>query len=341
MLARIISVLISCFISTVVLAEEVKPSDIADGAPDRYVVLPGDTLWGISARFLKEPFRWPEVWRLNRDQVKNPHRIYPGEVIMLEGRSGEPQLKLGEMGKGKPVVIVEDTRKEGIPSIPQNVIEPFLSQPLVVDEDGLRTAPRIIATQEDRVYVGSDNRVYVTGVKSADTNWQVYRPAKALVDPDTAEILGYEAFYLGSARQTREGEPATFEIATARQEIGRGDRFVVATRPEIVSYVPHAPGAQVAGRLISVYGGLGEGGRYSVVSLSRGLRDGLEIGHVLALYRAGAEVTERFEGKKTTYKLPEERYGLVFVFRLFDRVSYALVMDASRPIMVGDAVRTP
>jgi hypothetical protein len=323
------------------LAEEVKPSDIADGAPDRYVVVPGDTLWGISAKFLKEPFRWPEVWRLNRDQIKNPHRIYPGETITLEGRSGEPQLKLGEMAKGQPVVIVEDSKSEGIPSIPQNVIEPFLSQPLVVDENGLRTAPRIIATQEDRVYVGSDNRVYVTGVKTNDRNWQLYRPGKALIDPDTSETLGYEAFYLGSARLSREGEPATFDIATAREEIGRGDRLVVANRPEIVSYAPHAPAAGVSGRLISVYGGLGEGGRYSVVTLSRGVRDGLEIGHVLALYRAGAVVSERFEGKRTTYKLPEERYGLVFVFRLFDRVSYALVMDASRPIQVGDVVRTP
>jgi hypothetical protein len=340
MLARIISVLLSCFLSAAALAEEIKPTDIADGAPDRYVVVPGDTLWGISARFLKEPFRWPEVWQLNRDQVKNPHRIYPGEEIMLDGRSGAPRLRLGEMGRAKPAVIVEGTRQE-IASIPQSVIEPFLSQPLVVDENGLRMAPRIIATQEDRVFVGSDNRVYVTGVKSGDVDWQLYRPGKALVDPDTSETLGYEAFYLGSARQTREGEPATFDITTARQEIGRGDRMVVATRPQIVNYAPHAPGSQVAGRLISVYGGLGEGGRYSVVTLSRGLRDGLEIGHVMALYRAGAVVTDRFEGTKTSYQLPEERYGLVFVFRLFDRVSYALVMDASRPVLVGDAVRTP
>jgi hypothetical protein len=322
------------------LADDVKPADVADGAPDRYVVQPGDTLWGISARFLKEPFRWPEVWRMNRDQVKNPHRIYPGEEILLEGRSGEPRLRLGEMAKAHPAVISEKTQQQ-ISSIPQNVIEPFLSQPLVVDENGLRLAPRIIATQEDRVYVGSNNRVYVTGVKSSDVDWQLYRPGKALVDPDTNETLGYEAFYLGSARQTREGEPSTFEISTARQEIGRGDRLVVASRAQIIDYAPHAPNAGVAGRVISVYGGLGEGGRYSVVTLSRGQRDGLEVGHVLALYRAGALVTDRFEGNKQTFKLPEERYGLVFVFRLFDRVSYALVMDASRPLLVGDAVRTP
>jgi hypothetical protein len=340
MLARIISVLISTFLAAAAMAQDVKPSDLADGAPDRYVVQRGDTLWGISAKFLKEPFRWPEVWRLNRDEVKNPHRIYPGEEIILEGRSGEPRLRLGDMEKLKPVVISEANR-EGISSIPQNVIEPFLAQPLVVDENGLRLAPRIIATQEDRVYVGSHNRVYVTGVKSNDPDWQVYRPGQALVDPDTSETLGYEAFYLGIAHQSREGDPATFDISTARQEIGRGDRLVVAEKARIINYVPHAPTAAVAGRLISVYGGLGEGGRYSVVALSRGQRDGLEVGHVLALYRAGAVVADRFEGKKETYKLPEERYGLVFVFRIFDRVSYALVMDAGRPVLVGDAVRTP
>lgn len=340
MLFRIISVLILSLSSALAMAEQAKPVEIADGAPDSYVVKRGDTLWGIAGKFLKEPYRWPEVWRLNKEQIKNPHLIYPGQVIVLDLTGGQPQLKLGSMTKLEPSIIVGDNR-EAIPSIPQQVIAPFLSQPLVVDEHALDTAPRIIATQEDRVMVGSQNRVYVTGIKSADKQWQIYRPGKALVDPDNNELLGYEAFYLGDAHLAREGEPATVNIDVARQEIGRNDRLVEAAKPEVISYVPHAPAGPVSGRLVEVYGGLGEGGRYSIVALSRGARDGIEIGHVLALYRAGEIVANRFQDKNETYKLPDERYGLIFVFRVFERVSYALVMNAERPTQIGDIVRTP
>ena len=340
MLARIISVLFLSFSSAFVAAQTSKPIELASDAPDRHIVVPGDTLWGISGKFLKEPYRWPEIWRLNKDQIKNPHRIYPGQVVILDRSGAEPQLKLGNLIKLDPSITSSDNRKE-ISAIPQQVIEPFLSEPLVVEAKGLDSAPRIVATQEDRVYVGANDIVYATGVKSAGKGWQIYRPGKALVDPDSNETLGYEAFYLGSARLTREGEPATLDIVAARQEIGRGDRLVPAVHADIINYVPHAPEAGMRGRIISVYGGLGEGGRYSIVALSRGSKDTVEIGHVLAIYRAGAEMTDRFEDKKETFKLPDERYGLVFVFRVFDRVSYALVMNADRPVATGDIVRTP
>jgi hypothetical protein len=340
MLARIIAVLILCFSSALVTAQTAKPIELADDAPDRHVVVPGDTLWGIAGKFLKEPYRWPEIWRLNKEQIRNPHWIYPGQVIILDRSGGEPQLRLGSQGKLDPKVVVTDN-DQAIPAIPQQVIEPFLSEPLVVEAGALDAAPRIIATQEDRVYVGANDRVYATGVKSAANAWQIYRPGKALVDPDSKETLGYEAFYLGTARLAREGEPATFSVSKARQEIGRGDRLIPASHPDIINYVPHAPEAGLRGRIISVYGGLGEGGRYSIVTLSRGARDKVEIGHVLAIYRAGAEVSDRSEGRKENFKLPDERYGLVFVFRVFDRVCYALVMSADRPVVTGDVVRTP
>jgi hypothetical protein len=340
MLARIISVLFLCFSSALVGAQTTKPIELASDAPDSHIVVPGDTLWGIAGKFLKEPFRWPEIWRLNKDQIKNPHLIYPGQVVILDRSGAEPQLKLGTLSKLDPRVYASDNSKE-IPAIPQQVIEPFLSEPLVVEANALDTAPRIIATQEDRVYVGAHDKIYVTGVTSSAKAWQIYRPGKPLVDPDSQETLGYEAFYLGSSRLAREGEPATLSVVTARQEIGRGDRLVPAARADIVSYVPHAPEAGQRGRIISVYGGLGEGGRYSIVTLSRGAREKVEIGHVFAIYRAGAEITDRFDGKKETFKLPDERYGLVFVFRVFDRVSYALVMNADRPVATGDVVRTP
>lgn len=325
------------------MAQPSGPLTLAENAPDRHVVVPGDTLWGISAKFLKEPYRWPEIWHLNQDQIRNPQLIYPGQVVILDRSGKEPQLKIGRAVndlKLEPHIYVTDN-KTAIPSISQQVIEPFLSEPLVVEANTLDHAPRIVATQEDRVYVGAGNLAYATGVKENAKLWQIYRPGKALVDPDSKETLGFEAVFLGSARLTQDGEPSTFEIISSRQEVGRGDRLLPAPPPMIINYAPHAPGKAISGRIISVYGGIGEGGRYSIVALSRGLKDGLEVGHVMAIYRSGREVSNRFEGKQEVYKLPDERSGLLFIFRVFDRVSYALVMDVSRPVAPGDLVRSP
>jgi len=328
------------------LAQSSQALELADGAPERHVVVPGDTLWGISAKFLKQPYRWPEIWRLNQEQIKNPQRIYAGQVILLVQNGNRPQLLIadttGTLGtvKIEPRIYSETNRRE-IPSIPQQAIEPFLTEPLIAETASLDSAPRIVATQEDRVNLGKGDLAYVTGINEKAALWQIYRPGKALIDPENNEILGHEAFYLGSARIVRAGEPATVEIVASRQEIGRGDRLLPATRPDIISYVPHAPDKAISGRLVSVYGGVGQGGRHSIVTLSRGKRDGLEIGHVLSLSRAGAEVTNRHEGKKETYRLPDERYGLLFVFRVFDRLSYALVMNVTRSVEIGDSVANP
>ncbi|WIM04725.1 MAG: LysM peptidoglycan-binding domain-containing protein [Candidatus Nitricoxidivorans perseverans] len=336
----IISALFLC-ISSAWAAEGAGPLELAPDAPDRHIVVPGDTLWGIASAFLKDPYRWPELWRLNPDQIKNPHRIYPGQVVILDRSHGDPQLKLGRLVKAEPRIYLADEKQE-IPAIPQQAIEPFLSQPLVIDAGGLNDAPRVIATVESRVYVGAGETFYVKDVKQKAKLWQVYRPGDELKDPDNGEVLGHEAIYIGSAHLVAEGQPATFRAATSKQEIGQGDHLVPASRPDVANYVPHRPGKDVKGRVIAIYGGVGEGSRHSIVSLSRGKKDGLEIGHVLALYRDGAEVTNRFEvDKPETHKLPNERYGLVFVFRVFERVSYALVMDTNRPLAPGDVVRTP
>ncbi len=336
---RIISALLLSFSTACAMAQDAKSLQLADDAPDRHIVVPGDTLWGISGKFLKEPYRWPELWRMNKDQVKNPHRIYPGQVLVLDRSGKDPQLKL-EAAKLEPKVYAENLTG-AISSIPQSVIEPFLSQPLIVDEAGLNSAPKIIATQEDRVYVGAGGRAYVSGMASNARQWQIYRPAKPILDPETKETLGYEAFYLGTARRTVEGEPATIEILTAKQEVGLHDRLTPATRPELISYAPHAPTRQIQGQIASIYGGVKEGGRNSVITLNRGKTDGIEIGHVLAIYRNGGERLYREGNEKTTYMLPAERYGLIFVFRVFDRISYALVMNVTRPVVVSDIVRTP
>lgn len=344
MFVRIIFSLLLSFSSANAFAQGSKPIALADNAPDSYTVRRGDTLWGISGKFLRDPWRWPEVWRMNRSQIRNPHLIYPGQVVALDRSGGSPRLSIGRVGKVEPKVYSEPSVVP-ISSIPQQVIEPYLAQPLVMDANGLDQAPKIVATQEDRVVVGAGDTIYATGVGHDVKVWQVFRPLKPISDPLTQEVLGYEAFYLGNAQVVRDGEPATLEILSAKQEINRGDRMVPLAKADIVAYAPHAPESPVDGRIIGIYSGVnvGETGRNYIVTLNRGTRDGIEIGHVLAIYRHGREVDFRDADtdKREIHKLPEERYGLVFVFRTFDRVSYALVMNSSRPVTPGDPVRTP
>ena len=322
------------------------PLALKPNAPERYVVVPGDTLWSIAERFTDSPWRWPELWNLNKDQIKNPHRIYPGNVIVIDRTRG--QLALSGTVKLSPRVRAESTAREAIPSIPAQIIEPYLTRPLLIEPDGLDNAPRIVAIDEGRVLTGNDGKAFVSGMgDSKEPSWYLYRRGNALVDPDTSLTIGYEAIYLGTARVIRPGEPATVELASVTQEIGLGDRLVPAGRPEILSYAPHAPGASVQGRVVSIYGGLqtvGEAGIHSIVALNRGKADGLELGHVLALYRHRGTVGDAYKTKNAldaAVALPEERYGLAFVFRVFDRVSYALVMNVTRPVSPMDVVRTP
>lgn len=328
--------------STAALAQDAKPIELAPDAPDHHVVVRGDTLWGISAKFLKDPYRWPDVWKMNAEQVKNPHRIYPGQVVILDKSGAQPQFKLGEMVKLGPQVRAERI-DEAIPSIPPQVIEPFLSQPLVIDPAGFDGAPRIVALTEDRVLAGNGDTVFATGIDPKVGHWQVYRPGRTLVDPDSGETLGIEAIHLGNAQAGgAAGEITPLAITAVKQEITRGDRLMPASRPDIVSYTPHAPAKQVSGRVIGLYDNrIDAGGGHSVVSISRGSRDGLEPGHVLALYRSAQSVTNRFEDKTQENRLPKERYGLMFVFRAFERVSYALVLEASRPVVAGDQFGKP
>lgn len=324
-------------------APPAKPIELAPDAPERHIVVPGDTLWGIAAKFLKDPFRWPELWKMNAEQVRNPHRIYPGQVLILDRSGAEPRLKLGNVIKLSPEVRVETPPQE-IPAIPASAIEPFLSQPLVINAGDFDTAPRIVATQENRLFTGTGDMIYATNnADPAIKRWHVFRPGRALKDPDSGEILGIEAVYLGNARPAGErGDVLPLELTSVKQEIGRGDYLVPAERPEVMSYVPHAPTQDVNGRVMLIYGGVGEAAVNSVVSLSRGKQDGLEVGHVVAIYRAGPLVTNRFEDDKPqSHLLPDERIGLAFVFRVFDRVSYALITAANRPVLEGDRFRKP
>jgi nucleoid-associated protein YgaU len=341
------------------------PLALKPDAPDRYVVVPGDTLWAISQRYTDSPWRWPELWGMNRDQIRNPHLIYPGNVLLLDRTRGTISIAGGESSgsatasgtasgtpsgttKLSPRMRAELLAKEQVPAIPPSIIEPFLSRPLVVEPDGLDKAPTIVGTQADRVIVAAGSTAYVRGIPSgAEESYYVYRKGGPLIDPETKQTIAYEAVYLGTAQLTRPGEPATIVLSSAVQEVETGDKLVAAGRLQIPNYVPHAPTKPVRARIMSIYKGVsrvGEAGRHSIISLNRGARDGLEIGHVLALHTADQtvyDVSRPRSAADSLIKLPEERYGLAFVFRVFDRISYALVMNADRPVNIADVLQTP
>jgi len=317
-------------------------------APERYTVVPGDTLWSIAQRYTDSPWRWNELWSQNKDDIKNPHRIYPGNVIVLDRSRGQLALDASTV-KLTPRVRAEAMARAAIPSIPANVIEPFLARPLVVEPDGLDKAPTIVAAEESHMIMTAGNRAFVRGMgNSKETQWLVYRRGSPLVDPDSNTTLGYEAVYLGTARVTQAGDPAIVQLTSVTGEVATGDKLVPAGKPDVPSYAPKAPSAQIQGRVVSIYGGgtqLGEAGGQTVIAINRGKSQGIAAGDVVALYRPGSQIAERRGSTARTSDkplvLPSERYGLAFVFRVFDRVSYALVMNITKPVNAQDLVQNP
>lgn len=341
---RIISALILAVTAICASAEE--PLKLVDNPPDRHIVVRGDTLWGISGKFLQQPWRWPEIWQMNKAEIKNPHLIYPGDIVILDRSGANPRLRIGKAinsgnGKAQPQVYSQAV-PQVIPSIPPNVIEPFLSQPLIIEAGQHDNVARIVATQEDRMIMGNGDTAFVTGIPDTGViNWSVYRPGKPLKDPETGQVIAHEAFFLGNAKLVQPGDPATVRIVIAKEEILRGDRLLPSPPADIVAYAPHRPEQPVAARIVGIYGGLNEGGGGSVVSLNRGKNDGIEVGHVLALFRNSVSVNIDADGRRSSTPLPEERYALAFVFRVFDRVAYALIVESSKSVIVGDSARNP
>src|SRR5438105_1466749 len=248
-------------------------SELAPNAPDSHTVKRGDTLWDISKLFLKSPWRWPELWGMNLDQIRNPHLIYPGQVLFLEKSGGRARLRVGQPvgDAGNTVRLSPRVRSApidsgAIPSIPFHLIEPFLNEAVIFQGDELQTAPRIVATQEGRVLLSRGDTAYVRGETAGNTAFRVFREAKALKDPTTAEVLGYEAAYVGTADSVLPGEtrtgadgrpeivPATFTVTSIRQEANVGDRLAPVPPREFANYAPHAPGAPLAGQIVSLYG---------------------------------------------------------------------------------------
>jgi len=389
---------LALLLSAPVLADTLN---LQDNAPDKYVVVKGDTLWDISGKFLKDPWRWPQIWNMNREEIKNPHWIYPGDMVVLDRSGKEPRLSLVKSDKRgmQTVKLSPDGRAsaiddDAIKPIPSRVIYPFLAQPRVVPQGAFDDAPFILGANAERVVLGAGDDAFATGGKPGVTRWSVLRPGKTLNDPETGEPLGHEVEYLGDARTLVEGAPQKIRITHSAREILPKDKLVQADDSAAFEYVPHAPGAPVNGRIISAYGGLTDSGHYQTVVINRGSREGLEAGHVLAVYREGQAVnlsrnekanmawvgdkSEAPNGSawlyndvrclkedgKVTYdqvaevnnsfrktclgnnndhavKLPDTRSGLVMLYRVYERVSYALIMQSDGPVYLLDTVRNP
>jgi hypothetical protein len=384
-------------------------SELAPNAPDSHIVKRGDTLWAISKIFLKSPWRWPELWGMNMADIKNPHLIYPGQTLYLDKSNGRARLSSQRGGAGaggiETIKLSPRTRSSNLPdpSIPtlqNSLIEPFLTEPIIVEEATLQAAPRFVATQEGRVLLSEGDRAYA---RSSDglqlsidagkpRDFRVFRNATPLKDPGTGEILGYEAQFVGRARLVRSesvnairGEtvaikrndenlttvrnesintsrgdavalvrsdsakaggteivPATLDITRSKEEIRTGDRLLPEPPLELLTYTPRAPTNPVEARIVSVYGSaVANVAQNQVVVINRGTKDGMERGHVLAIQTNGQRVVDKTGASFQEIKLPDERNGLLMVFRPFERVSYALVLSAEQAVRVGDWLINP
>jgi hypothetical protein len=303
---------------------------------------------------------------MNREQIKNPHWIYPGDVVVFDRSDGTPRLTLERGARGSdatrlaPAIRVGPLATEAIPTIPPGDIEPFLTRPIITGPEGLPGAGKIVAARDPRVVRGAGDAVYAVNIEeAAGTEWFIYRPARVLRSFDSNELLGNELRFLGTAHVERFGDVSTLRITSAREEILFGDTVVPAPREELLNYVPHAPDRAVDGRIIALANDSVETGRGYLVTLDRGLRDGIEVGHVLAIYHPAPVIPDprAYEGPDILSKLadqtraivpptrylnlPPERSGLLFVFRVFDKLSYAIVVNTTEPVLVGDVVRRP
>jgi hypothetical protein len=363
-----------------------KPAQVQESAPDRYTVVKGDTLWAISGRFLKQPWRWPEVWRMNKDQIRNPHLIYPGQVVVLDRNApGGPRLMIedanaaaarGSVVRLSPTIRGEAREAEAIISIDPKDVEPFMVKNLVIGAEAFTDAPQIVRAQTERVAMATGDTFYAVGVKGEmGKGFQLFRRGRELRDttipgrpwyrwrmnePDP-QIIGYEAEYLGDARLLNEGDVAKFEVVSVRQEIRVGDYLIPIPPVDQPRYIPRAPEAKIDALVMTLPFGVQEAAKTSVVTLNRGAKHGLELGHVLAIYKNEQPFANpRFKESTlnwlpravgwprdpspdpATLTIPEERIGLVFVYKVFDHVSYGLVMNSGKePIVVGNRLRNP
>jgi len=325
--------------------------------PQQYEVVRGDTLWDISGQFLKYPWHWPELWSAN-SYIENPHLIYPGDLLTLVYRDGKPVLELSRGSKAYKMSpeAREIVLDKAISTIPLDEIRAFLTRPQVVSEGALSAAPYIVAGSEERLISGAGDRVYARGFdEEPSKNHSVFSQGKVYQDPDTAEVLGYEAIYKGHGLVSVKGDPATITLTKTTQEILIGDRLLPVVEDDYeMNFIPRAPGQEIKGQIISVFNGVSQVGQYQIVVLNRGDRENLEVGHVLSVYQAGKKVIDTvLSGREDetyfnthnndvdrnqTVILPDEYAGVAMVFKVFEKVSYAIVMKATRAIHLNDRV---
>jgi hypothetical protein len=360
---RLASALVAAAVLSAAPAYAAGPLQLADDAPETYTVQKGDTLWAISGHFLKDPWRWPDIWGMNRAQIKDPHWIYPGDVITLDRNApGGPRLSVAHPTvRLSPGTRVQDLDAQAIPAIPAEDLEPYLTKALVTSTAGLSGSAEIVAGRDrERIVRGTGDRIYAVGMdpKGGDT-WYIYRPGKALVGIDPPQdILGFENRFIGVVRVERFGEVSTLTITEANEEVFVGDRLMPLPRETLLNYVPHSPAKDISGRIIASYANASEMGRGSIVTIDKGARNGLDVGAVLAVYRGERPIKDprpntdapqilRYLDQSTWYTpdhyldVPEERVGLMFVFRTFDKVSYAVLLNTTDPVVVGDHYRQP
>ena len=320
---------------------------LRENHPDRHVVVKGDTLWDISAHFLRDPWLWPDVWHIN-PEIENPHLIYPGDIIRLVYIDGKPTLQLdrGQRAlKLSPQIRATDLGSP-IPTVSLEQIQHFLTRPRVISQQELDQSGYIVAGDDGRLMSGAELSIYARNIQDFDTShFDIYHIGKAYQNPGAkrGDILGFEAIQVGDARIAQTGDPAKLYVTHSYREILVGDRLLPPhDQPVDQNFIPHAPDQNIEGMIISVLDGITKIGRYQTIVINQGFQDGIEVGHVLTAHQKGRTIRDPYANKPgTTVTLPDEVAGTVMVFRTFQHVSYALVMDAKREIKLYDAVRTP
>lgn len=324
-------------------AVQLKP-----GHPVEYVVQEGDTLWDLSQKYLSDAWLWPEIWQIN-EQIDNPHLIYPGDLIGLVYKGEEVKVSVVQRSAAaKGVVKLTPSARissiaSAIPPIPMTAISSFMTNSRIVKSNELKDAPYVVAGDDNRILAGGGGKVYARGFGKVEpeVGYGIFRKGQVFVDPDTSEILGLEAREVGAgAVAAWDGDVATLSLSNAREEVMIGDRLLTSEdRQVIANFMPSAPPKDVYGRMIAVLGGVTQIGQYQVVVINQGERDGVVEGNVLAVYKTGSTIIDRVTRAKV--RLPSERAGLMMLFRVFDKVSYGLILKALRPLSVGDEIRSP
>jgi LysM domain len=325
------------------------------GAPMHYTVKRGDTLWGIASMYLKDPWLWPEVWIIN-PQIPNPHLIYPGDTLALAfGADGRPQIRVEQGGAARLEPALRSSALDtAIPTIPYSAIAAFLARPTIMSSEEISHAPYVLAFRDRHEIAGSNNEVYVRNLPAGENaRFAVVHVATPLRDPDDGKVVGYEGIYTATALVQRPGDPAKAVLIDPARETLRGDRLLSSDASATpITFALRAPAAPVRGRIIDVVGGIDLVGQFEVVVINRGKRHGLEPGNVLAVDQAGDVVHDLYRGGRNIgstagiafapkVRLPDERSGTLLVFKVFDRVSYGLIVGASDTIHVADVVRNP